>query len=120
MIWKRFFAYVDEIRCFSNSSKEILCQAYKDLEKNKIKIQPHDLSFITFTPIIGIERLSLHLGIIGACNANIKGKSVAKKLSGNMEMSFQFRWLVQVTDIIKLRRKRLSIWDHINKENCKT
>ncbi|MFR6331332.1 MAG: hypothetical protein ACLUOI_22695 [Eisenbergiella sp.] len=78
MIWKRFFAYVDEIRCFSNSSKEILCQAYKDLEKDKIKIQPHDLSFITFTPIIGIERLSLHLGIIGACNANIKGKSVAK------------------------------------------
>ncbi len=80
MIWKRFFAYVDEIRCFSNSSKEILCQAYKDLEKDKIKIQPHDLSFITFTPIIGIERLSLHLGIIGACNANIKGKSVAKKI----------------------------------------
>ena len=51
----------------------------------------------------------------------IKGiLNLQKKLSGNMEMSFQFRWLVQVTDIIKLRRKRLSIWDHINKENCKT
>lgn len=35
---------------------------------------------IEYTPIIGIERLSLHLGIIGACNANIKGKSVAKKI----------------------------------------
>jgi len=107
MIWKRFFAYVDEIRCFSNSSKEILCQAYKDLEKNKIKIQPHDLSFITFTPIIGIERLSLHLGIIGACNANIKGKSVAKKIIRKYGDEFPISMVGSSYRYYKIKKKKV-------------
>ena len=43
-IWKKLLVNVDEIRCFSFSSKELIKKIYKDI--NNISVVPHDTSYI--------------------------------------------------------------------------
>ena len=79
-IWNNFLKSVDEIRCFSESSKRIVLESYNNLDASKITVVPHDISYIKFTPIPGIDKLPLHLGIIGDCNADFKGRDIVKEL----------------------------------------
>lgn len=71
---------VDEIRCFSNSSKEIVKRVYPDLINEKITVVPHSLDYIKFTPIKNVEKLPLHIGIVGAIKSIPKGKLVVREL----------------------------------------
>lgn len=79
-IWMNLLTVVDEIRCFSNSSKEIVKKTYPDLEDEKITVVPHSLDYIKFTPIKNVEKLPLHIGIVGAVKAVSKGKIVVREL----------------------------------------
>ena len=79
-VWENLLESVDEIRCFSESSKRIVLAAYQNLDANKITVVPHDISYIKFTPIPDVDKLPLHLGIIGDCNADFKGRDVVKEL----------------------------------------
>lgn len=78
--WFTFLSTCDEIRCFSNSSEMLMIQAYPNLNYNKLTVVPHNISFIKFTQIQNIEKLPFHLGIIGNCNADFKGRPVVKKI----------------------------------------
>lgn len=79
-IWMNLLPTVDEIRCFSNSSKEIVKKAYPALQEEKITVVPHSLGYIKFTPIKNVEKLSLHIGIVGAIKTVPKGKLVVREL----------------------------------------
>ena len=78
--WQEFLSQCDEVRCFSHSSKMLILQAYPELEHSTIKVIPHDTSFIEFHKISGLDKLSFHLGIVGNCGADFKGKSVVEKI----------------------------------------
>lgn len=78
-MWLHFLKAVDEVRCFSDSSKIILEKVYPQIT-NKITVVPHDTSFIKFKPIKNVDELQLHLGFIGACDAAIKGKKIAEEI----------------------------------------
>ncbi len=78
--WFNFLNFVDEIICFSASSKEIILQAYPELDGNRIIIRPHSMDYCSFKRIEGLDSLELHLGIIGATSTPIKGKSVVESI----------------------------------------
>lgn len=78
--WINLLSVVDEIRCFSNSSKKIVKKAYPDLTDEKITVVPHSLDYIKFTPIKNVEKLPLHIGIVGAIKSIPKGKLVVREL----------------------------------------
>lgn len=80
MMWSAFWKKCDEVRCFSESSKLLIREAYPELEENKVKVSPHDTSFIKFSPIKGVEQLPFHLGIVGNCAADFKGKLVVEQV----------------------------------------
>lgn len=79
-IWMNLLSVADEVRCFSNSSKEIIKKAYPDLTDEKITVVPHSLDYIKFTPIKNVEKLPLHIGIVGAIKSVPKGKLVVREL----------------------------------------
>lgn len=79
-MWRLVLELADEIRCFSTSSRAIMLQAYPGLEKEKVTVVPHDTSFIHFTPIRDVDKLPLHLGIVGDCTTDFKGMEQAKAL----------------------------------------
>lgn len=78
--WAAFLEMVDEIRCFSESSKAILQKAYPKLDNKKITVKPHDTSYCTYSPITNMENLPLCVGIVGAITSDSKGKSVVSKI----------------------------------------
>lgn len=75
--FKDFFEIVDEVRCFSNTSKELILKAYPFLEE-KIKVIPHKVDWVR--PVkISTDFRNLNIGILG--NINIaKGAEVVWNL----------------------------------------
>lgn len=76
-LWNVYFSLVDEVVCFSNSSKEILISAYPELQ-NKISVVPHSLAYCDFKPL-NIDN-GTNFAVIGNCSNIPKGKNVIKKL----------------------------------------
>jgi len=89
--WETFFFYVDEIRCFSESSKDIFELVYKDMS-DKIKVCPHDMSYCKNKPIPNIQNLPLHIGICGYVSSIEKGNfvcdSIVKKFGSQIPITF--------------------------------
>lgn len=75
--WASFLSKVDSIRCFSNSSKNILCSFYPEVEK-KIVVIPHDLTYCN--SIQKLNFLGSNVAIIGNCTSIPKGKNIVKQL----------------------------------------
>jgi GT2 family glycosyltransferase len=79
--WKDFLDSVDQITCFSNSSKEILERTYPDLiGQNKIVVHPHKVEYVKQVE----GNSSLIVGILGGINY-IKGLEVVKKILSLIE-----------------------------------
>lgn len=78
--WNEFLLIFDNIICFSNSSREILYQAYPSLRGRKVEVKPHSMSYCNFQPIKEIDGFSLHLGIFGNVANVPKGELVVKRL----------------------------------------
>jgi glycosyltransferase involved in cell wall biosynthesis len=102
-IWGRFFFCVSEIRCFSQSSKEIIAGVYKDIF-DKIVIMPHDLSYCHFEPIRTIG-LPFRIGIIGNLTAQVKGIDIVKIF---LKYASSKKVFVSIIGKINLRDKVLS------------
>lgn len=79
-IWNKFFLSVDEIRCFSESSKTIIRKAYENLPDEIFRVLPHDMDYCNFYPIHNIEKKTLHIGIVGSVYSVPKGKLVVQEL----------------------------------------
>ena len=81
-VFKEFFELVDEVRCFSYASKDILLRVYPFL-KNKIVVKPHQVNWVR--PVKAIQNSEkLNVGIIG--NINIaKGAEVVLNLHNYLE-----------------------------------
>ena len=79
-IWSELLYATDEIRCFSESSKQIVQKAYPFLQDKKIKVVPHSMSYCKFSKIKNVEKLPLHIGIVGLIDTVFKGKLVVRQL----------------------------------------
>ena len=106
-LWQSLFKCVDEIRCFSISSKEIICHAYPEIDDKKFSVVPHDLSYITFSPIKDIDCWPLHLGFIGNCNLDIKGRPVAKKIIEKYGNKIPISMIGSNYRFYRIRRKKV-------------
>ena len=63
--WRWFLEEVDEVRCFSQASADILKKAYPELPSSKIVIQSHSLDdFPVQRPRLDFSR-GLHIGVVG-------------------------------------------------------
>ncbi|MBQ6781055.1 MAG: glycosyltransferase family 4 protein [Treponema sp.] len=77
-MWGSFLNHVNKIICFSNSSKEILCQFYAGIAE-KIQVIPHSMDYCTFKPL-PFDSSYRNIAVIGNCSNIPKGKLVIKKL----------------------------------------
>lgn len=75
--WHALLNKVDEIRCFSTSSKEIIKSIYPDIQDEQFTIVPHDMSYCSFFSV-PYQRKYMHVGIIGAISSNQKGRLVVR------------------------------------------
>lgn len=79
-IWERLLISVDEIRCFSNCSKELIIAAYENISSYKISVVPHDISYIKNNPILEMEKNPMCIGFIGSITNASKGDRIVKKI----------------------------------------
>lgn len=83
--WNSFLSKVDEIRCFSQSSKTLLQACYEKLDKNKFNILPHSMDYCKF-PRLDIKRVvPLNILVIGACHTVPKGRKIIEYLIKNLD-----------------------------------
>ncbi len=87
--WGDFFKKVDDIVCFSNSSKEILLKAYSEL--NNIVVRPHKLRYSypniydEHDALTNIQNEKIiRIGILGSINIP-KGAYIIKELLKHIE-----------------------------------
>ena len=78
--WGRIITISDNILCFSNSSKDILLKAYKDIDKNRVEVIPHKAQY-NLEPIKLEERDNniTTIGVLGSIN-KAKGADIIKNL----------------------------------------
>lgn len=76
--WNEFLLSVKEIRCFSQSSRNIVKQAYPDIDREKITVVPHSMEYCHFTPI-SYQKEPVHIGIVGAITSEPKGSNVVRR-----------------------------------------
>lgn len=76
--WKDILLYAEEIRCFSNASKDIVLQAYPDIQDKKVTVVPHAMDYCHFTPV-PYQKRPVHIGIVGAITSKEKGSDVVKE-----------------------------------------
>jgi glycosyltransferase involved in cell wall biosynthesis len=89
-MWNDFFNHVDEIVCFSRSSKGICLKFYPALI-NKIKIIPHSMEYCKFQPI---KLTGNNIGIIGNCSNIAKGKKVINNLRKYLEGNKKYKLIL--------------------------
>jgi glycosyltransferase involved in cell wall biosynthesis len=77
-LWTKIFEHVSEIYVFSKSSRDIFFSVYPNIAENKFQIIPHNMDYCKFTPIKDI--FPFHIGIIGNCVTEAKGRYVVKNL----------------------------------------
>ena len=75
--WNAFLLSVKEIRCFSQSSRNIVRQAYPDIDREKITVVPHSMEYCHFTPV-SYQKEPVHIGIVGAITSTPKGSNVVR------------------------------------------
>ena len=83
--WGTLLELSDTIICFSNSSKELLLRAYKELDRDKIEITPHQVSPLDpVTPPLKANKSYTTIGILGAIN-QAKGAEVIEELARTID-----------------------------------
>ncbi|MBR4320884.1 glycosyltransferase [Treponema sp.] len=75
--WERFLEKVQEIRCFSRSSREIVMKIYPNIPENKITVVPHSMDYCNLNNV-NYQISPIHIGIIGAITSKQKGKVVVQ------------------------------------------
>lgn len=106
-MWRTFLENTDEIRCFSESSKEIIMTAYPTLDRNKITVVPHDMSYSKFTPINIKNQDNPVYGVVGACQSEIKGGRVMQTILERVPENIRFVFVGTKKSKLKTNRKNV-------------
>lgn len=90
--WDSFFQIIDEIICFSQSSKDLLLYIYKELDEKKFYIKPHYYFGDCLSKIKQPDCKQWNVGIVGIINNEAKGLYACKEIitKSNEDISFVF------------------------------
>ena len=114
LIWGKFLNSVDEIRCFSNSSREIIRKAYP--LQGKISVIPHQIDYIK--PVINsVGNFGLNIGVIGTVNEAKGSKIINKMVELIDDKQLNIKIIVIGSLSHPVRSKNLIITGHYNKED---
>lgn len=83
-IWGRCLAAADELRCFSQSTRELLLRAYPSLDDARISVIPHRVDFAPARLPKCDPRAPLVIGIIGQISVQ-KGALVVKEMLARID-----------------------------------
>lgn len=90
-IWNNFLLITDSIFVFSESSKNIVQQVYKEVLSCKFVVRPHDMSFCNFQTLdFSKNNGDLKVAIVGACYTIPKGKKVVESIFKNVNSKIPF------------------------------
>lgn len=78
--WRIFWKSVDQVVCFSNDSKNILCKVYGDCLEDKISIRPHNMEYFAKANKVRLTGQKVKIAVIGRISTEFKGKTVVKNL----------------------------------------
>ena len=78
--WNKFLQVCTEIRCFSDSSRQLVLSVYPTILQNRVTIVPHDMSWCSLKPIAEVDALPLHIGFIGDVHTIPKGRKIVREL----------------------------------------
>lgn len=91
--WNIFLNKIDQIRCFSESSKKIIQQIYNEIPETQFTVIPHSMKFSKFTPVNNIENKPFKCAVIGFIDNAAKGVYVIEYLMNefakhNLQLTF--------------------------------
>lgn len=119
-IWKRLLYNIDEIRCFSDSSKLLLKRIYNDLDNENISVIPHDTSYINKNPISINGGTQMCLGFIGNISSGYKGNQVVKEVIKQYGDKVDIRLIGSNRLYYGLmKRKKVKILGSYNRDNLR-
>ena len=80
--WGNFLRKVDEIICFSKSSKKIILKAYPRMGlEDRIIVKPHSVDFSAKPNNPNMKSGTINIGILGHVSSEAKGGLIVKKIS---------------------------------------
>lgn len=74
--WFAFLSICDEIRTFSQSSKQLLLSAFNQKLEQQISVVPHNMSYCKFKPIVIEKNSKKRIAIVGSIMNLCKGMKV--------------------------------------------
>ncbi len=77
-MWGTFLKEVDEVVCFSESSKKYISLIYGEL--NKLEVKPHDMSYFHVKGIPDNTHAEVSIAVVGRITTPFKGKDVVRTL----------------------------------------
>jgi hypothetical protein len=82
--WDALLKEASEIRCFSNTTRNLLIRAHADLDPRKISVVPHTLDHVRLRKVIVKDSGRPIVGIVGEINRH-KGGLVVRELAEYIE-----------------------------------
>jgi glycosyltransferase involved in cell wall biosynthesis len=108
-LWGRCLASADEIRCFSQSTHELLLRAYPSLNRDRITVVPHRVDFVPSRLPALDHSTPLVIGIIGQISEQ-KGALVVKELLARIDRDHPGARVVVIGGLdIPVRSPRLTV-----------
>ena len=83
-IWGRCLAAADELRCFSQSTRELLLRAYPTLDTGRIVVVPHRVDFAPARLPRADAAAPLTIGIVGQISEQ-KGAGIVKEMLARID-----------------------------------
>jgi glycosyltransferase involved in cell wall biosynthesis len=83
-VWGRCLAAADEVRCFSESTRQLLLRAYPNLERARISLVPHRVDYKPDRLPKADHSAPLSIGILGHISVQ-KGALVVKEMVREIE-----------------------------------
>jgi len=114
--WGRCLAAADEVRCFSESSRELLARAYPSLARDVLTVVPHRVEFSPRPPALH-HGGPLRIGVIGQINAQ-KGAHIVAQLVRRLDRERSDARVVVLGSLeIPLRSPRLEVTGRYSRED---
>jgi glycosyltransferase involved in cell wall biosynthesis len=109
-------AAADEVRCFSESSRELLARAYPSLARDVLTVVPHRVEFSPRPPALH-HGGPLRIGVIGQINAQ-KGAHIVAQLVRRLDRERSDARVVVLGSLeIPLRSPRLEVTGRYSRED---
>ncbi len=116
-VWGRCLHVADEVRCFSNSTRQLLQRAYPDLDAGRISVRPHRVDYLPARPPRLDHAAPLVVGIIGQISVQ-KGALVVTELVAQLGRDHpEARVVVIGTLDVALKSDRLRVTGTYRRED---